>query len=74
MGFNALIHHHRPDLIDFAKLNQSDNQYNLSNAFNIAEKHLGITSLLDPDDMSKTDEMSGLGSWDSMTTFPSVDK
>ena len=58
LGFNALIHYHRPDLIDFTKLDQSDNHHNLSNAFNVAEKHLGITSLLDPEDMSQPDEMS----------------
>merc|ERR550517_2342051 len=58
LGFNALIHYHRPDLIDFAKLDQRNKEYNLTNAFTVAEKHLGITPLLDPDDMSKPDEMS----------------
>ena len=58
LGFNALIHYHRPDLINFAKLDQRNKEYNLTNAFTVAEKHLGITPLLDPDDMSKPDEMS----------------
>ncbi|XP_078128934.1 spectrin beta chain, non-erythrocytic 1-like isoform X2 [Sander vitreus] len=52
MAFNALIHKHRPDLIDFDKLKKSNAHYNLQNAFNLAEQHLGITKLLDPEDIS----------------------
>uniref|UniRef100_A0A8C1WMX3 Spectrin beta chain n=1 Tax=Cyprinus carpio TaxID=7962 RepID=A0A8C1WMX3_CYPCA len=50
MAFNALIHKHRPDLIDFDKLKKSNAHYNLQNAFNLAEQHLGLTKLLDPED------------------------
>ncbi|XP_075330315.1 spectrin beta chain, non-erythrocytic 1-like isoform X2 [Odontesthes bonariensis] len=52
MAFNALIHKHRPDLIDFDKLKKSNAHYNLQNAFNQAEQHLGLTKLLDPEDIS----------------------
>uniref|UniRef100_A0A4W3GVM7 Spectrin beta chain n=1 Tax=Callorhinchus milii TaxID=7868 RepID=A0A4W3GVM7_CALMI len=52
MAFNAVIHKHRPDLIDFDKLKKSNAHYNLQNAFNLAEQHLGLTKLLDPEDVS----------------------
>ncbi|TNM85628.1 hypothetical protein fugu_007899 [Takifugu bimaculatus] len=52
MAFNALIHKHRPDLVDFDKLKKSNAHYNLQNAFNLAEQHLGLTKLLDPEDIS----------------------
>nr|XP_040041382.1 spectrin beta chain, non-erythrocytic 1-like isoform X1 [Gasterosteus aculeatus aculeatus] len=52
MAFNALIHKHRPDLVDFDKLKKSNAHYNLQNAFNLAEQHLGVTQLLDPEDIS----------------------
>uniref|UniRef100_A0A803Y8T6 Spectrin beta chain n=1 Tax=Meleagris gallopavo TaxID=9103 RepID=A0A803Y8T6_MELGA len=42
----------RPDLIDFDKLKKSNAHYNLQNAFNLAEQHLGLTKLLDPEDIS----------------------
>uniref|UniRef100_A0A3P9CE32 Spectrin beta chain n=1 Tax=Maylandia zebra TaxID=106582 RepID=A0A3P9CE32_9CICH len=41
-----------PDLIDFDKLKKSNAHYNLQNAFNLAEHHLGLTKLLDPEDIS----------------------
>lgn len=40
---------YRPDLIDFDKLKKSNAHYNLQNAFNLAEQHLGLTKLLDPE-------------------------
>lgn len=39
----------RPDLIDFENLKRSNAHYNLQNAFNVAEKELGLTKLLDPE-------------------------
>uniref|UniRef100_H3BDJ8 Spectrin beta chain n=1 Tax=Latimeria chalumnae TaxID=7897 RepID=H3BDJ8_LATCH len=49
LAFNALIHRHRPDLIDFTKLTKSNATFNLQQAFNSAEQHLGLTKLLDPE-------------------------
>lgn len=39
----------RPDLIDFDKLKNSNVHHNLQNAFDMAEQHLGLTQLLDPE-------------------------
>ncbi|XP_033991859.1 spectrin beta chain, non-erythrocytic 1 isoform X1 [Trematomus bernacchii] len=52
MAFNALIHKHRPDLIDFDKLKKSNAHHNLQNAFNLGEQHLGLYKLLDAEDIS----------------------
>ncbi|XP_034086450.1 spectrin beta chain, non-erythrocytic 1-like isoform X3 [Gymnodraco acuticeps] len=52
LAFNALIHRHRPDLIEFHKLTRSNATHNLQQAFNIAEHNLGLTKLLDPEDVN----------------------
>ena len=49
LAFNALIHKHRPDLIDYNKLTKANPVHNLNNAFNVAEQTLGLTKLLDPE-------------------------
>lgn len=41
----ALIHHHRPDLLEFDPLNKADKHKNLELAFDVAEKHLGIGTI-----------------------------
>uniref|UniRef100_A0A3B5A4I7 Spectrin beta chain n=1 Tax=Stegastes partitus TaxID=144197 RepID=A0A3B5A4I7_9TELE len=51
MAFNALIHKHRPDLVDYSRLKRSNPTHNLQNAFNVAEQKLGVTKLLDPEDV-----------------------
>ncbi|KAM4625037.1 spectrin beta chain, erythrocytic [Polymixia lowei] len=51
MAFNALIHKHRPDLVDYNSLKRSNPTHNLQNAFNVAEQRLGVTKLLDPEDV-----------------------
>ncbi|KAL8620004.1 hypothetical protein ACOMHN_015286 [Nucella lapillus] len=51
LGFNALIHAHRPDLIDFDRLDPSDHMGNLNNAFDIAASELGIPKILDAEDV-----------------------
>ncbi|XP_028321841.1 spectrin family protein isoform X1 [Gouania willdenowi] len=52
LAFNAIVHKHRPDMIDFDNLKRSNAHYNLQNAFNVAEKELGLTKLLDPEDVN----------------------
>ncbi|CAH8668404.1 unnamed protein product, partial [Dicrocoelium dendriticum] len=54
LAFCALIHRHRPDLIDFAKLSRDNPLHNLNYAFDVAEKHLDIPRMLDPEDMVNT--------------------
>uniref|UniRef100_H3BC32 Spectrin beta chain n=1 Tax=Latimeria chalumnae TaxID=7897 RepID=H3BC32_LATCH len=51
LAFNALIHKHRPDLVDFGKLKKSNPTHNLNHAFGVAERQLGVTKLLDPEDV-----------------------
>ncbi|CAB0012674.1 unnamed protein product [Nesidiocoris tenuis] len=60
MGFNALIHSHRPDLIDFSELQPQKHIDNLNNAFDIAHSDLGIPKLLDAEDVdtNRPDEKS----------------
>ncbi|XP_073514564.1 spectrin beta chain, non-erythrocytic 2 isoform X1 [Phyllobates terribilis] len=52
LAFNAIVHKHRPDIIDFDTLKKSNAHHNLQNAFNIAERELGLTKLLDPEDVN----------------------
>ncbi|KAM6427580.1 spectrin beta chain, non-erythrocytic 4 isoform 1-T1 [Liasis olivaceus] len=52
LAFSALIHKHRPDIIDFKKLTKSNAVYNLQQAFNTAEQQLGLAKLLDPEDVN----------------------
>ncbi|PAV17111.1 actin cross-linking [Pyrrhoderma noxium] len=57
----ALIHCHRPDLIDYNSLNKADRHANTKLAFRIAEEHLGIPQLLDVEDLcdaARPDERS----------------
>lgn len=60
MGFNALIHSHRPDLFDFASLQPGKNLENLNHAFETANNELGIPPLLDAEDIDtqRPDEKS----------------
>ncbi|GFT00678.1 spectrin beta chain [Nephila pilipes] len=51
LAFNAIIHKHRPDLVQYDKLSKSNAIYNLNNAFSTAEENLGITRLLDAEDV-----------------------
>ncbi|KAK2854670.1 hypothetical protein Q7C36_006539 [Tachysurus vachellii] len=49
--FNAVIHKHNPRLIDMGKVYRQTNLENLEQAFTVAEKDLGVTRLLDPEDV-----------------------
>ncbi|XP_035242475.1 alpha-actinin-4 isoform X2 [Anguilla rostrata] len=54
LAFNALIHRHRPELIDYEKLRKDDPVTNLNNAFEVAEKYLDIPKMLDAEDIVGT--------------------
>lgn len=56
LGFCALIHRHRPDLIDYHKLGSHDPVSNLNTAFDVAEKHLDIPRMLDAEGKKGTFE------------------
>ncbi|XP_055981353.1 plectin isoform X18 [Sorex fumeus] len=58
--FNAIIHRHRPTLVDMNKVYRQSNLENLDQAFSVAERDLGVTRLLDPEDVdvSQPDEKS----------------
>uniref|UniRef100_A0A3B3CIA8 Plectin a n=1 Tax=Oryzias melastigma TaxID=30732 RepID=A0A3B3CIA8_ORYME len=49
--FSAIIHRHRPALIDMNQVYRQTNQENLEQAFSVAERELGVTRLLDPEDV-----------------------
>jgi spectrin beta len=52
LAFNALIHKHRPDLVNYAQLAKNNAAQNLNNAFTIADRQLGIARLLEPEDVN----------------------
>ncbi|QSL66599.1 hypothetical protein MERGE_000981 [Pneumocystis wakefieldiae] len=61
LSFCALIHKHRPDLLNFHELDAKDHRKNISLAFDIASKYIGIPQLLDVEDICdvcKPDERS----------------
>eukprot|EP01136_Pigoraptor_vietnamica_P010150 Opistho-1_new@47430 len=56
LAFCALIHRHRPELLDYDSLKKGpeDALHNLNLAFDVAEKHIGIPKLLDAEDIVNT--------------------
>jgi len=78
LAFCALIHRHRPDLIDYEKLNSEDKLGNLNLAFDVAKEHLDVARLLDAEDivnMPRPDERSIMTYVAQLyTVFSSLDK
>ena len=61
LAFCALIHQHRPHLIDYASLSKANPRENLVLAMKVAEESLDLLPMIDPDDMlsgMKPDERS----------------
>ena len=61
LAFCALLDIHRPDLIDYDKLDKNDHRGNMQLAFDIASREIGIPDLLDVEDVCdvpKPDERS----------------
>ncbi|GAA5863697.1 hypothetical protein JCM8547_003696 [Rhodosporidiobolus lusitaniae] len=58
LAFCALIHRHRPDLLDYEAIPKDQSHAsaasNLARAFRVAEEHLGIPQLLDVEDVCGT--------------------
>ncbi|KAJ8593785.1 hypothetical protein M405DRAFT_785381 [Rhizopogon salebrosus TDB-379] len=57
----ALIHRHRPDLLDYDTLDKSDRHGNTRLAFQVAADHLGVPPLLEVEDLcdsARPDERS----------------
>ncbi|XP_067237138.1 MICAL-like protein 1 isoform X2 [Chanodichthys erythropterus] len=51
LAFCAIIHKHRPELLDFHSLSKHNVYKNMRLAFDVAERELGISALLDPDEL-----------------------
>ncbi len=60
LGFCAIIHRFRPDLIDFDSLDPDDALSNNALAFRVAEQHLGVPALLDPKDVAECEMLDRL--------------
>lgn len=50
----------RPDLVDMDALRRCNAHYNLQSAFNLAERELGLTKLLDPEGMEEPGDRGGV--------------
>eukprot|EP00124_Ichthyophonus_hoferi_P002835 Ihof_evm6s213 gene=Ihof_evmTU6s213 len=53
-AFCALIHRHRPDLINYSKVKDMAEKDRLNLAFKVADESLGIPQMLDAEDMLET--------------------
>ncbi|XP_059087816.1 spectrin beta chain-like isoform X3 [Tigriopus californicus] len=52
LAFNAIIHKHRSDLIQYERLSKSNAMYNLNNAFDVADREFNLVKLLDAEDVN----------------------
>lgn len=51
LAFNAIIHRNRPDLLNYRDCRKKTSLENLEQAFSVADRDLGVTRLLDPQDV-----------------------
>ena len=61
LAFAAIIHKHRPDLIDYSSMSAATAKDNLKTSFDVASEKLGLPRLLEVEDfenLSKSDEKS----------------
>ncbi|KAG7201714.1 hypothetical protein KM043_004438 [Ampulex compressa] len=52
LAFNAILHRWRPHLFDFNNIARKHPNARLDHAFRLAQEHLGIERLLDPEDVN----------------------
>ncbi|XP_078043653.1 dystrophin, isoforms A/C/F/G/H isoform X2 [Augochlora pura] len=52
LAFNAILHRRKPHLFDFNNIARKHPNARLDHAFRIAQEHLGIERLLDPEDVN----------------------
>lgn len=72
LGFCAIIHKFRPELILFDALDPDDAFANNELAFTTAEQHLGIPALLDPQDMVEAELLDRLSILTYLSQFYQV--
>lgn len=60
LAYNAIIHRNRPDLLDYRACRKQTSRENLDQAFTVADRDLGVSRLLEPEDVDvpKPDEKS----------------
>lgn len=51
LALSALVHYHKPALLDFGTLNRSDAKGNLTRVFDVLFQHFDVPRLLDADDL-----------------------
>lgn len=51
LAYNAIIHRNRPDLLNYRACQKKTSKENLEQAFDVADRKLGVTRLLDPEDV-----------------------
>ncbi|XP_041071706.1 protein-methionine sulfoxide oxidase mical3a-like isoform X4 [Carcharodon carcharias] len=56
LALSAIIHHYRPDLIDFDQMNEKDVERNNQMAFDIAEREFGISPIMTGKEMAAVGE------------------
>ena len=57
LAFCALMHHHRPKIIDLKQCKRGDVLKNCDLAFTVAENILGVPALLEPEDMLRLKQL-----------------